>query len=159
MLGLRSPVHDLRKDRKMFWLMLLGHLAGDYLFQTGKMAELKVQNRPAGYIACFIHCTVYSAIVVLFIHSFRDSIDLYQLLLMWLMVFITHFPIDKWSLGKIWLNALGRKDVSYETQIMGDAFLYRFFYWFVYVVIDNTLHLILMTAGFIWLFPEFVGIG
>lgn len=139
--------------------MVLGHLTGDYLLQHNFMAVNKVRNDVIGYMACLVHCLVYSICVTMMV-GLAPSIqmDLQTFVLFSLMAFVTHFPIDKWSLGKLWLKVLGKKDMPLAlTNPPGyDTFLHRFFYWFVYIVVDNTLHLFLMTMAVLLFFPEMI---
>ena len=122
----------------MFTLkLLLGHLVGDYLLQWEFMAQNKFKNTLFGWWACFVHCFIYSVCVALFLSTYSTDI-----LLMTGLIFITHFPIDKFSLAKYILKWEG-KDIS---KIGTDPFAS-----FVYIVADNTLHFLLMAGG-IWLF-------
>lgn len=136
------------------------------MLQSRFMYENKVRNDFIGYWACFVHCVMYSACVVAWMHAGRPlaSIDFHQAFLMFGLVYITHYPIDKWSLGHWWLRGLGRKDTPLmltrpNTHASDMSFLHKVFYWLVYVVVDNTMHLVLMTVGFMLYFPDFVGIS
>jgi hypothetical protein len=70
-------------------------------------------------------------------HSYKNGMP-------WLvpvMIFMTHFWIDKFSLAKYLLKVKGM-DITRTDAL----------YWIVYVVADNTLHLVLMMAGLRYLF-------
>jgi hypothetical protein len=76
--------------------LFLGHLAGDYLFQNQWMALNKSKNTLNGWMAALIHCVLYTFAVCLFMWNF-DPI--------WIIaVFLTHFPIDKFSLTDKYLH-------------------------------------------------------
>jgi hypothetical protein len=70
-----------------------------------------------------------------------------------LLIFITHFPIDKSSLAKYWLKLIGRK-LPYEYSAISTPILTQFtLYWFVYIVVDNSMHFLLMLIGLEIFFP------
>ena len=122
---------------EIFLGMLLGHLAGDYLFQSKKMALKKSEKGWYGLAWCVLHCLIYTACVCAFLRTLNA--------LVWALVFLSHFPIDRWSLGHWWLKMIRGRDIlkAYETENK-----YReidlAFSCIVYVVVDNTLHLILL---------------
>lgn len=70
-------------------LQLLFHLWGDYITQSHWMANKKVINSRDGYLACLIHCVIYS-IPFAFIGSWQAL----------LVIFGTHFLMDKYRLAK-----------------------------------------------------------
>lgn len=138
----------------MWWFMLLGHLTGDYLMQTDVQARYKSKRGIQGHLVCLIHCWVYASTVMLFVvASTRDplSIPLMRLAQMFLMIMLTHYPIDRWSLARWWLSSIGRRPPGPTIHDAMDGV-----YWLVYVVVDNTMHLLLMTVGFMAFFPEFI---
>jgi len=150
------------KRRSMTWIMLiLGHLVGDYLLQTEWMARNKVLNTIKGWWACLVHCSVYSIITSFFIISFHPSLNFGKIFFsLSCLIFLTHFPIDKTSFAKIWLKKVLGKVIEYPspgTYFTTDMYLSYFLYWFVYIVADNTMHLILMVLGIKKFFPELIG--
>jgi len=135
-----------------FWFLLLGHLTGDYLFQNDWMAKNKVKNDAEGWLACLVHGLVYSLCVSLFVMAGMNIPWTWGVLWLVGLVFLTHFPIDKVSFGKWWLrHVLGK---GYPVEGVDDRALLPL-YWFVYIVVDNTLHLILMTCALISWFHYF----
>jgi hypothetical protein len=124
--------------------LLLGHLAGDYIFQTERMALGKSKPGTEGWTWCVIHCLVYSACIALFMKLnqwtcvFTSSQRQSNFLIAFGIAFITHFPIDRWSLGIKWMKLLGHK-------VKGP------FAPCIYIGIDNGFHLILMWALFLGL--------
>ena len=121
--------------------MILGHLCGDYLCQTSWMAKNKTKNTFEGWIAAFIHCIVYSCSVCLFMMKF----DLFW----FVIVFFTHFPIDKFSLGEWFMKTF--KGISLNDYLNGNqskinrsVIVEGSFTSIVYIFTDNTIHLVLM---------------
>lgn len=117
--------------------IVLGHLTGDYLLQNRQMALKKSERGAAGSVWCVIHCLVYTLSVCLFLFRFDP--------MLLVLIFLSHLPIDRWSLAGKWLRVIhGRdfiraaesKDKYKEIDIA--------FSCFVYVAVDNTMHLILL---------------
>ena len=65
---------------------LILHLVGDYLLQSGWMAA----NKAKCHLAAFVHALVYSLPFLLL----RPSLNA------WLVILITHYFIDRYSLAK-----------------------------------------------------------
>jgi len=120
--------------------LLLGHLVGDYLIQNDYMALNKAKNTKAGYIACLIHCITYTIAVTVFMQNFDIA---------WILtVFFSHFFIDKYNLADKYMTYYKGLSISKyikekETNpIKGD------FVTLVHTAVDNTMHLVLMYAGY-----------
>jgi hypothetical protein len=136
--------------------LILGHFIGDYMLQNDFMALNKVRPDLKGYGACFLHCLVYSLCVACLVGSGHLIPSLI------LLIFITHFPIDKVSFGKWWLSHVLKKNPPTLTddQVLGQHAtpavnsIRLFYYHFVYVAVDNTFHFILMVAGIWFFFPN-----
>lgn len=120
-----------------FIRILLGHLVGDYLLQSKKMAIRKSQKGLSGFFWCTIHSAIYTASVCLFLWTIDPLIVG--------VVFLSHWPIDRWSLATKWLKlirgrdfiaALKSKQQSWEIDLS--------FSCIVYTIVDNTLHLIIL---------------
>jgi hypothetical protein len=127
----------------MTLMLLLSHILGDYFFQTDWMAQNKVKNTLDGWEACIIHCLIYTWTVVTGIAISCNITSFTVFGLMSLMVFITHFPIDKFSLAKYLMKWKGNDLSTFNTNP---------FMPIVYIAIDNGSHLILMALGFHYLF-------
>lgn len=147
-------------ERLMFWV-ILGHFVGDYLFQSKAMALGKSAPGWKGIKVCLWHCWVYSlAVYVTVLGGFGHWLPVPPGFVAVLpMVFLTHYPIDRWSLGGWWLKLIdGRLLIETEAQhseqrLFTEAQLQlmamdRAFAAIVYTVVDNTLHILLMLAGF-----------
>lgn len=125
--------------------IMLGHLVGDYIFQNDWMALNKSKKNSLGRLACFVHCTIYSACVC--IYTVLDPV--------WFcLVFLSHYPIDRMALADDWNEVKGNtrlsKWMTSSTKGLGWARTEQVssaFQAIIYVVQDNTMHLMLM-----WMF-------
>jgi len=165
-------MHEL--THLMFWV-LVGHLVGDYLLQDKRMALTKGAKTLEGVIVCLMHCILYSAAVTVAACLALSCTDPTRILIINCMVFLTHFPIDRWSLADKYLKLIrGRqldevfkeipthtgssikpsikwRDTEYllaDKAHVADVATRQAFTALVYAVADNTLHFLLMTAGF-----------
>ena len=77
----------------MFTGIVLGHLVADYLLQNKKMALEKSAEGIKGIIWCTIHSLIYTATICLFLWRIDWLVAL--------LVFMSHWPIDRWSLASI----------------------------------------------------------
>ena len=127
--------------------MLLAHLTGDYLLQSKHMALLKSKKGWDGFQECWFHCFLYTCSVALFMWTL-DPLTL-------ILVFATHFIVDRWSLASVWLKLIkGRtfESTLHDTDRTVTAIIKReydvAFTSIVYAVVDNTFHLISLWAIF-----------
>ena len=51
--------------------ILIGHLVGDYLLQTGWMASNKTKWSLIGWTACILHCVIYTIIMACCVRNFH----------------------------------------------------------------------------------------
>ena len=135
----------------MFAEIFLGLLAGDYLSQSEATAKRKSEKGWDGVRICTVHCLIVTICICLFIWSSTSFAVAFNPLLV-ALIFLTHWPIDRWSLGAKWLKLIHGRDIM-------RAFLskekYREidlnFSCLVYKEVDNALHLILMWFIVGWL--------
>lgn len=129
---------------EMFIRAVLGHLAGDYLFQGRKVALEKTKKSLSGIIWCTLHCLIYTTSICLFLWTLNPLIVV--------LVFLSHWPIDRWSLASCWLKLIGgrsfvdaykSKEKYHEIDLV--------FSCIVYTVVDNTMHILLLFAIIKWL--------
>lgn len=122
----------------IFIRMVLGHLVGDYLFQTYKMALAKGKSGFEGHLWCTIHCVVYTIAVCLFVQTVNPFIVG--------LVFLSHWPFDRWSLGGKWLRLIRGRDFIAAHYDKANEFreISISFSCLVYAVADNTIHLVLL---------------
>ena len=115
---------------------LLLHLIRDYLLQSGWMAA----NKAKCHVAAFVHALVYS-LPFLFL---RPSLNA------WLVIFVTHFFIDRYSLAKRvatvknylapckhWPKNGDLSDFGYHKHTP------EFLAMWLLIITDNTLHLLI----------------
>lgn len=115
-----------------FWPVLFGHWMADYLLQPKKMAVEKAGNLKV----CLLHCLIYAASVGLW----YGLVNWQKVPLMMALAFLTHFPIDYWSLASKWLTLIKGRDVMDAfSEDNPDPFAAP-----VYMVVDNGLHLALL---------------
>ncbi|MBI2041547.1 MAG: DUF3307 domain-containing protein [Candidatus Nealsonbacteria bacterium] len=110
--------------------ILIGHIVGDYWLQTSAMAYGKSKKGVKGTLWCTLHCLIYTLSVCLFIWNFQPLIIF--------LVFLSHWPIDRWSLALKWLKIIRRNDFDNPNQLKST------FTAIVYVVMDNSLHFYLL---------------
>ncbi len=103
-------------------LQLICHLIGDYVLQNDKMAMNKHAFTVKGWFWCFTHCLIYT---IPFLFITRDPLKLF-------LIFLTHFIIDKFNLGRKWTENL--KIINFDPSIWLHTYL-------VFMV-DMTFHLI-----------------
>lgn len=126
--------------------LLLGHLMGDYVFQTSRMALGKSKSCKT----CSVHCLVYTLSVAIWL--------LPEILGSWsstviflLIVFASHFVIDKSPFVQILLGKIGartfKSTLEYCTS-KDNAEIEKIFYVaftsVVHAVADNTIHFIIL---------------
>ena len=131
-----------------FEQILLGHFIGDYILQNKWMAYRKGTN----YLPCLTHCLLYTLAVCSF-----SPFNIWWVLI----VFLSHFFIDKFSLADKWLKlingrsltdflAFGHMEIS-DNLMQANKENYRIlrgsFTGIVYTAVDNTMHILLMVLG------------
>jgi len=121
----------------VFIKMILGHLIGDYLFQNNKMALEKSKPGFRGILYCTIHSLIYTFFVCLFLWTLNPLIII--------LIFLSHWPIDRWSLASKWLKLITGRDfiAAYNSK---DKYreINISFSCLVYAIADNTMHIILL---------------
>ena len=120
-----------------FILVVFGHFAGDYWFQNKKMQLNKSKPGWLGHKWCTLHCVIYTATVCWFIKDFH----LATIILVWL----THWPIDRWSLVDKWFQLIGGRTFK-SAYLSQDRFrgYDMIFTGIVYATADSILHLYLL---------------
>ncbi len=115
---------------------LILHLIGDYLLQSGWMAA----NKAKCHFAAFIHALVYSLPFLLLQPS----------LYAWLVIFGTHFIIDRYSLAKHvaklknFLAPIGHWPQNGDLSHFGYCKKTPdFLAMWLLIITDNTLHLLI----------------
>lgn len=84
---------------------LILHALGDYVIQNNKMAQRKTTS----YLWAFIHAITYSLPFLLLTKGFN---------LAWLIIFSTHFLIDRFRLTKYWIMFYNFSRIKKEDKIV-----------------------------------------
>lgn len=130
----------------LFARIILGHVMGDYLFQNNKMALSKSKKGFEGHLWCTIHALIYSVCVCIFLWKASS--------LVFGIAFISHWPIDRYGLGLKWSEFY--RSISWRKvyqDLAKDWPVELAFAAPVYIVVDNSMHIILMWLAFNWFLP------
>jgi hypothetical protein len=108
---------------------LILHALGDFVTQTGFMARFKKVSGRKGFLACIAHCTVYSLPFLLI-----GSVPAVA------VIFLTHFAVDRTQLVQ---RLIALREQTGHTNNFGfpDGLPPQTAFW-LYVAVDNTIHLI-----------------
>lgn len=110
-------------------IQLLLHLFGDYFTQNDWMAINKAKFSIEGWLACLIHCILYSIPFGWYYYSW----------LIFAVCFLSHFAIDKFGLAKY---VIMLKNWYWDGSNFG---FYKerpvFLTLWLYIITDNSLHL------------------
>lgn len=132
-----------------FSMLILGHLTGDFLLQNKWMA----MNKQGSTWKCGVHCLIYTLSVVSFTWVYIKNI-------WWVpIVFLSHFIVDRWALADKWLELIdsrslkdfirfGKCYIPMEFDRENYHALRAGFTALVYTIADNTIHILLMVAGY-----------
>lgn len=115
----------------MYGAMLIGHMLGDYVLQDHNMAVNKSQPGKRGALACTLHSAIYTSSAMLCVYAVQPFENI---ALIYALIWMSHYVIDRWSLAKRLLQWKGFGEVNFNEP--GHLFLYA--------ANDNALHLILM---------------
>jgi len=133
-------------------IMLWGHFLGDYLFQTSKMASNKNKPGKLGWIYAIYHGFVYTCFVSGMLIAFNAFTNLSQAIFFSIFTWITHSTIDHYSLAKKWSTMMQSDTLpdfkcvtisEYKLDWTAAEVYKMAFNSFVYIVVDNTLHITL----------------
>lgn len=84
-----------------FDLLLIGHLIGDFLFQTSWMASNKSEN----WIALLSHVTIYTTVIVLVSWQF-GGLSILGITI----IFIGHVVLDRQKFVTFWVSKIQKAD-------------------------------------------------
>ncbi len=119
-------------------VLVIAHLIGDFMFQTTNMADRKYLAGWLGTLWCTLHVTIYTAGLAFALQSMSP----YLLL----GIFVPHWLIDRYSLSYHWMQLIGRAALLSHKHPTKAAFGA-----IIYVVTDQTLHLVSLTVLFTFL--------
>lgn len=109
----------------------IGHLIGDFALQTDWQAMHKKSYTLKGWMACLIHCILYTLAVCTCTGWWSAKLVA--------LVFLSHFPIDKTYLIAHYMRFVG----SFRRVIMDPTVDMNHKVW-AYLFVDNTAHLTLL---------------
>ena len=107
--------------------LLLLHLCGDYLLQNDWMAV----NKTKRHLPAFIHALIYS-LPFLVLHPSWAA---------WLVIFVTHFLIDRFRLAKYWVVFVNR--VEDPGPFGYDKSKPDYMAFWLLIIVDNAIHLLI----------------
>lgn len=117
--------------------LLFGNFIGDYFFQSRWIAKQKSQPGIKGDLVCILHCVIYMLVVAAFMKNFSP--------LFLGLVFLSHYPIDRYSLAGVWLKLLNRGNFPKGNEMIEKhQVIETLFCGIMYAVVDNTAHLYLL---------------
>lgn len=114
--------------------LLIGHLVGDFLFQTDRMAQKKAQKGMNGALWCTFHAAAYTTCVCLCLWT-RDPLVIG-------LIFLSHWPLDRYGMGAKWTTQIKGFDVAGAFKSGNQALITLAI--IIPIAVDNTLHLLLM---------------
>ncbi|MBI4708793.1 MAG: DUF3307 domain-containing protein [Candidatus Portnoybacteria bacterium] len=123
---------------ELFIWALFGHFAGDYWFQTKKMALNKMEPGWRGIGICYLHSTIYAVAVYFSLWAVCD-------LFIFLVVLHSHWIIDRVLLASLWLKLIRGR--TFESAFNSRDVLREFdisFTSLVYAVVDSSFHLLVL---------------
>lgn len=128
----------------IFEQIIIGHLVGDYLLQSKKMAIAKSDKTLNGWLWCLTHCVIYTLCICLFTAT-TEPIKI-------ILIFMSHFPVDHWSLAVKWLKIIKGRTFAKTMEPSNVLNVFDLsFTAIVYVVVDNTIHILLILIIFKYL--------
>lgn len=117
--------------------LLLGHIVGDYFLQWHWMALQKSKPGMDGVKACMIHSIIYTICIMVCLVFVYPPLTL-SWGSAWFLgvtacgIWLSHYPIDRYSLVKIIMYFKGGPDVNNPFAPV------------IYIFLDNTMHIVLM---------------
>jgi hypothetical protein len=89
----------------LFDWLLLGHLAGDFLFQTDSMARHKPQN----WRWMLGHVSLYMVTITVIITAYglSHTLPVWAPVTAWLFIFASHLILDRRSFTAYWMRLVG----------------------------------------------------
>ena len=137
-------------NSETLFALILGHCWGDYLTQNAWMAFNKKRKCVTGFIACSVHCLIYTFYIMLalILSETLYTTDL-NFLYIFILMFFSHYVIDRYSIIENWLKYLRARSWDTHIDLKSDYLttkesMFLSFGAIVYVVADNTIHLTLM---------------
>jgi hypothetical protein len=140
---------------ELFIWVFLGHLVGDYWLQNTRMANNKGKPGAYGAKMCTLHASLYGVTVLLFltagayINGGHPRLPLWLFLPVWfVLIAVPHWIIDRYCLLgylMLWKNGIHPFKIVPEKEKYQLQDLWEISFTApVYIVTDNTAHLLMM---------------
>lgn len=101
--------------------LLVGHLVGDYILQN----DWQALNKKRSSFHCLVHCLLYTLAVA--------ACSLFSVSMVGLLVvFATHFAIDRTQLVSWWMGAVGQAGFRDNLKPWSS------------IVVDNVMHIVVL---------------
>ena len=101
---------------------LIGHLVGDYLLQTEWQAAHKKSPGLAGWIACLLHCFLWTISVLTCTGWWTPRLAI--------LVFFSHIILDRTQLVA-WYTKTVKKTQDFWLNVVCDNVLHLLFLWLI----------------------------
>jgi hypothetical protein len=124
--GAKKPVGACMS---LFDWLLVGHLVGDFLMQTGRMAKYKAQSWPWMLKHVGLYMVVMTAVIGAY--ALTHPLPLWLVVVMLLFIAGTHIALDRRHFTQSWMRAVG---VSTDHPWMP-------------VVVDQVFHLLVLAVA------------
>jgi len=138
---------------EILFLLILGHLFGDYLLQSYCLAVNKKKYSLIGWSSATYHCLIYTTTIYGFLLIEGIKLNFIQCLL----IFLSHFIIDKFPVIEYYMKVMDIRSWDRELPKTGNGVDFEnkepitiiqlvttSFGSFVYIMCDNTFHLFFM---------------
>jgi hypothetical protein len=116
---------------KSFIIIFVLHIFAGFFLQSNKISKLKRENK----LYLLQHVAMYTLIFVIF-SPLLLGLTFWQGLEYSLINGVLHFGVDLYT-GKLKVKLIGKNEVNYN----------------LIVVIDYTIHLIILSITYIWMYP------
>ena len=105
----------------LFDWLLVGHLAGDFLLQTDRMASNKA--REWRWMLAHVGCYMASVIVVTLIYAWQHPLSAWPVVVGLLLVAATHVGLDRRNFTGWWMRSIGiSQDQAWLAIIIDQVF-------------------------------------
>lgn len=115
-------------------LQILLHLIGDYLLQNDWMAAHKARFNLQGWLACSVHCILYTIPFCFFFTIETCAI-----------ILVSHFLIDKFQLALYWIRFINWR--KHSTNYGFSTKKPEWVALWLFIITDNSFHLIINYAA------------
>ena len=101
---------------------LIGHLVGDYLLQNEWQAKNKKLPGFMGWLACLVHCSLWTLSVLFFTGWWSLKLGI--------LVFLSHIVLDRTNLV-VWYMRVAGKGKDFWLCVVCDNVIHLVFLWLI----------------------------